>query len=83
MLGRFTYMTKRRKPLEETKPGYTRADEKRYSLEVLQQDMREHNVDILSEIKGEERLDESIYDGCAPGDEIRPYVFTARWNRTR
>jgi len=79
LLGRFSRMTRRKLPLALTKPDHGYGDEIRYNLDVFLKDLKEHNILLLSEIRGEEQLDESIYEGCAPGDEIHPYVFTGCW----
>jgi len=79
VLGRFSYIHKRLYPLSKTKPNYTYADKIRYDLSAFRQDMQDNGIKIQMEIIGTETLDESVYDGCLPGDTIRPYVFTGVW----
>ena len=40
--------------------------------------MQENCIHIIDDLEGDENLEVSIYNGCRPGDIIRPYVFFGR-----
>jgi len=79
VLGRFSYLYKRSYPFSQNKPNNIRAEKVRYDLTAFKQDMQDNGIQIRKEIVGTENLEESVYDGCAPGDTIRPYVFMGEW----
>jgi hypothetical protein len=45
---------------------------------VLKKSFLANGIEIRKDIEGEENLEASVYNGCQPGDEIRPYVFIGR-----
>ncbi len=75
VLGRFSFLHKQKGALGHS---IVPTNFIRYNLQVLKSSIAENNIQIIEDVEGEEYLDESVYNGCKPGDKIRPYVFIGR-----
>lgn len=75
VLGRFSYLYRQKSPIGNT---IVPTNYIRYNLQVLKKSMLENCIHITEDLEGDENLEESIYNGCRPGDIIRPYVFIGR-----
>lgn len=51
----------------------------RYNLSVLQRSLNDSGVRIDDEKYGNENVDPRVYNGCLPGDIIKPYAFVGHW----
>ncbi|HOG00810.1 MAG TPA: MerR family transcriptional regulator [Clostridia bacterium] len=72
VLGRFSYLYKQKGSIGH--PSVP-ANPIRYNLKVLKRSLAENGIHIDEDLVGEEDLVTSVYNGCRPGDIIRPYVF--------
>lgn len=75
ILGRFSCLIKKQ-------PGIHNPEEIngiRYNLSVLQRSLNDSGVRIDDEKYGNENVDPRVYNGCLPGDIIKPYAFVGHW----
>ena len=75
VLGRFSYLYRQKSQIGNT---IVPTNYIRYNLYILKKSMQENCIHIIDDLEGDENLEVSIYNGCRPGDIIRPYVFFGR-----
>lgn len=79
VLGRFSYILKRRHPLDQANPKNSGTNVV-YQLAEFKQNMRDHGIVLTHEKIGRQTVDESIYNECVQGDLMSLYAFVGKWS---